>query len=127
MKDLIALIEEAAAGVELTATDKASTQKKLIAIAINPFLVGLPLERARRLYSGSFRASVDTLLLKMAMPQLKKASKKWNPHRPAFPKETALSDVRAELVGLLKGDATHEKPVKPEKAKKTPKAKKGSP
>lgn len=115
MRDLIAIIEESASGVELTATAKAAAQKKLIALAIDPFLVGLPLERARRLYSGSSRASVESLLLKMTMAQLKKTSKKWNAHRPAFAKETALSEVRSELVYLLKGGAPHEKAVKPKR------------
>ena len=116
MRDLIAIIEEAASGAELTAAAKAAAQKKLIGLAIDPFLVGLPLDRARRLYSGSSSAAVETLLLKMTMPQLKKASKKWNPHRPSFSKETALAEVRSELVSLLRGAAPHEKLLKAKRA-----------
>jgi len=112
MKDVIAVIEEAAASAELTATKKAAAQKKLIALAIDPFLVSLPLERARRLYSGASRNTIELLLLKMTMTQLKAASKKWNANRPAFAKEAALAEVRDELVRLLKGGAPHEKAVK---------------
>jgi hypothetical protein len=57
---------------------------------------------------------VQTLLKHMTLAQLKKASKKWNPHRTAFPKEAGLTYYQSELadliLGALKPTAKVEKP-----------------
>jgi hypothetical protein len=59
----------------------------------------------------------------MTLPQLKKQSKGWNPHRAAIPQEMGLSDLRKELIALLEGASpVAPSPKRPTKRAAKPKA-----
>jgi Zn-dependent protease with chaperone function len=101
----------------LTETANASFQTKLAALAIDPLLVSMTLDKARKFAAGADRAILDYLLGKMTLPQLKKISKAWNPHREAFSQESGLSDVRKELTALLDGEQQPAPPPEKRQAK----------
>ena len=87
--------------LKLTATNEAALQRKLIAVAIDPLFLSLPLERAQKMYQGQMIETLETLLTKMTLAQLKKVSRNWNPYRAKFPRELDLVDLRNELKALL--------------------------
>jgi hypothetical protein len=105
-------LSEALPRAGLSSTKSEQVQKKLIAVAIDPFLVSLPLDSIRALRSEGHATTIDFLIRRMTLAQLKKASKAWDKHF-TVPREATLYDLRTHVERLAHG---REEPRPPKRA-----------
>jgi hypothetical protein len=115
--DLAKFVLEVRSVAKLTETQNTALQKKLVALAID-LLAATKLEDARGIADGASRSILDYTIGKMTLPQLKKVSKAWDPHRAAIPAEMGLSDLRKELGALLNGATPAPAPVRQARARR---------
>lgn len=114
--DLAKLIVSLRSSARLNSKTSDTTNKKMLALAIDPLLVSVPLTEAIQISRGSQRALIEHMLQKMTLTQLKKLTKSWDPQKK-FPKECTMTEVRTHLNALLNGAPLTPKPEKSSKTK----------
>jgi hypothetical protein len=100
--ELSRYLAEALPRAALSATKADQVQRKLLAVAIDPFLVSLPLDSVRVLRREGHATTIDFLIRHMTLSQLRKASKAWDKHFKISTDKT-LHDVRTHVERLAQG------------------------
>lgn len=114
--DLAKLIVSLRSSARLNSKTSDAANKKMLALAIDPLLVSVPLAEAGQIARGSQRALIDHMLQKMTLAQLKKLAKAWDSNKK-FPKECTMTEVRGHLHALLDGSPLTPRPEKPSRSK----------
>jgi hypothetical protein len=96
--------------VQLTSTATAAMRKKIAAAMIDPLLASMSLDRVREVAREGHAQILDEVIRDMTLAQLKKVSRKWNPHRKV-PQDVVMRDLQVELRDLVAGRARPAEPA----------------
>lgn len=98
-KEFAHAIASALEQADLSGKSATTLKTKLEQLFIDPLLLSMSLDQARRLVADGHGRAVDDALQDMKLAQLKKLSKAWNPNR-VVPKEPVQRDLQVELRDL---------------------------